>query len=301
MTDILIIPICLFAGMAIKKFKAMPHDSYKLINAWLINIALPAIALKYLPTIEWNKKLIFPILMPVIIWFFGVLFVKVLSCFIKMENPTKAAILLLLGLSNTSFTGFPLTKAFYKEEGLKVAILCDQSTFIVMATFATITAMRHSPHIEFKLNKVVKKIMSFPPFLALITALILPLFIDISPINPILSTIASTMVPIAIFSVGFQLDIKEWKADVHIISLGLFYKLILAPFIILILCHATQFHNLMGKVTLLESSMAPMVTGAIIATEYNLNPKLANMISSIGIPLSFVTVVFWYFISSVFL
>lgn len=301
MDDILIIPICLFAGMAIKKFKRIPHDSYKLINAWLINIVLPAIALKYLPTIEWNKKIIIPILMPVIVWLCAALFIRALSCFINMSDESKAAVLLVSGLSNTSFTGFPLTTAFYGKEGLKVAILCDQSTFIVMATFATITAMRLSPHIEFKLNKAIKKIISFPPFLALLTSLILPLFMDINPINPILSAIAVTMVPLAIFSVGFQLDIKAWKANIRLISLSLFYKLFLAPFIILILCYVAQVHDLTGKVALLEAGTAPMVTSAIIATEYNLNPLLANIILSIGIPLSFITVVLWYFISSIFL
>ena len=48
-----------------------------------------------------------------------------------------------------------------------------------------------------------------------------------------------------------------------------------------------------AKISIFESAMAPMVTGVIIATEYNLNPKLSNIILSIGIPVSLGTTFLW--------
>lgn len=49
------------------------------------------------------------------------------------------------------------------------------------------------------------------------------------------------------------------------------------------------FDGMNAKISVFEAGMAPMVTGAIIATDYNLNPKLANIILSVGIPISLLT------------
>ena len=53
-------------------------------------------------------------------------------------------------------------------------------------------------------------------------------------------------------------------------------------------------------VSVMESAMAPMITGAILASNYGLKPKLSSMMVGIGIPLSFITLAFWYFILNTF-
>jgi predicted permease len=42
--------------------------------------------------------------------------------------------------------------------------------------------------------------------------------------------------------------------------------------------------------------MAPMITGSIVASQYGLKPKLSSMMVGIGIPLSFLTIGFWYWV-----
>jgi predicted permease len=51
-------------------------------------------------------------------------------------------------------------------------------------------------------------------------------------------------------------------------------------------------------VSIMESAMAPMITGAILASNYGLKPKLSSMMIGIGIPLSLLTVAFWYWVLS---
>ncbi|MFD0779500.1 hypothetical protein ACFQZF_14505 [Flavobacterium myungsuense] len=46
----------------------------------------------------------------------------------------------------------------------------------------------------------------------------------------------------------------------------------------------------------MESAMAPMITGTILAANYGLKPKLSTMMIGIGIPMSFITLAFWYWI-----
>lgn len=50
----------------------------------------------------------------------------------------------------------------------------------------------------------------------------------------------------------------------------------------------------MIDVSIMEAAMAPMITGTILATTYGLKPKLSSMMVGIGIPVSFLTLAFWY-------
>jgi predicted permease len=42
--------------------------------------------------------------------------------------------------------------------------------------------------------------------------------------------------------------------------------------------------------------MAPMITGCILASSYGLKPRLSSMMIGFGIPISFITLLFWYFV-----
>ena len=46
--------------------------------------------------------------------------------------------------------------------------------------------------------------------------------------------------------------------------------------------------------------MAPMITGSILASTYGLKPKLSSMMVGFGIPISFLTLVFWFWILQIF-
>jgi hypothetical protein len=50
------------------------------------------------------------------------------------------------------------------------------------------------------------------------------------------------------------------------------------------------------KVTVLESGMAPMITGSIVAIQFGLQPKLATLLSGLGMPISAISLLIWYFL-----
>jgi predicted permease len=39
-----------------------------------------------------------------------------------------------------------------------------------------------------------------------------------------------------------------------------------------------------------------MITASILASSYGLKPKLSSMMIGFGIPISFITLIFWYFV-----
>jgi predicted permease len=79
--------------------------------------------------------------------------------------------------------------------------------------------------------------------------------------------------------------------------LGLTYKLLLAPALLYVVFFVMlNSSSLEAKVSIMEAAMAPMITGAILASKYNLNPRLAGLMVGVGIPLSFFTLFFWYWL-----
>ncbi len=297
MSNFIIIAISILSGVLLNIFKTLPKDSHKIINLWIVYVALPAIALRFIPKMVWNSDLLFPILMPPAVFFAAFLFIEFIGKFKHLDKATKGGLLLTVGFSNLSFLGFPLTEAYYGKEGLQLAILCDQAGFITLSSLGLIAATYASSGntSSFSFALLLKKLFSFPPTLAFIAAFILPKFIDLNNFDSVLKNLSATMVPMALFSVGLQLQFKHWKADKFLLGTALFYKLLLAPFLILISSWLFSIEKLFVQVSVLEAAMAPMVTGVIIATEFGLKPKLCTMILSFGIPISFLTTFLWYY------
>jgi len=297
MINFILLAICLLIGIFFQRIKSFPDNAHQSLNNIIIYICLPALALLYIPEIEIESGLLFPMGVAWIVFLGGAGVIILYGKIFKIESKTIGALILTCGLCNTSFVGFPVLMGLYGEEGLKVGVMIDQSgSFIVFSTLGIITASIYSTG-SASVKPIVKKILSFPPFFAFIIALILNLSGYKHPefVKDILEKLGSPMLILALISVGLQLK-PNWKEfDFKNISFGLLYKLVAAPLLIFIIY--VVFLNGQGiviKTCIIEAAMPPMVMGAILASSSGLNPKLANLIVGIGIPLSFITLIIWY-------
>jgi hypothetical protein len=114
----------------------------------------------------------------------------------------------------------------------------------------------------------------------------------------VLQKIGSGMTPLAMLSVGLQLRFESKSQHWKFLGLGLLYKLILTPALIYLL-YVVIFdqHSKLIQVAVMEAAMAPMITASILASSHGLKPRLSSMMVGFGIPLSFITLVFWYFVA----
>lgn len=297
MANFILIGLCIVAGIFFRRSGKLPKDAHKGINAWIINIALPAVSFKYLPHIEWKKELLLPALAPVIIWLCGWTFIKIYSLIQKrMSRATLGGLKLVAGLSNTSFVGFPLVTAYFSDKELSIAIISDQVTFLLLSTIGIIVAIRSSQKQKLTSGMVFNRLARFPPLICCILALTIPRFIDLDPLYPLFDKLAATVGPLALFSIGLQLKFAGWQGEWKHIAITLFYKLMLAPAIILAAVLLIGAKGIIPQITVFEMAMPTLLTSGIIADQYNLNPKLSNLVVGIGIMLSFCTTAIWYFI-----
>ncbi|MCZ4224191.1 AEC family transporter [Pedobacter rhodius] len=296
MANFILIGLCILAGMLFRKGKSLPKDAHKGINAWIIYIALPAVSFKYLPHITWTKDLLFPAFAPICIWISGWFIITLYSKLSNISRATFGGLKLVSSLSNTSFIGFPLIIAYFSEKELAIAIICDQVTFALLSTIGIIVAIRSSQQQKLSAKLVLSKVLTFPPLIGCVLALILPRYLDLSPLAILFDKLAGTVGPLALFSIGLQLKFGGWFNEIKHISFALFYKLILAPLLVLVIALLLGMNGMITKITIFEMAMPTLLTAGVVADQYNLNPKVSNLVVGIGILLSFITTGLWWLV-----
>ncbi|RUT69049.1 AEC family transporter [Flavobacterium cupreum] len=299
MNNFILIFFFLALGLLLQRIKQFPVHIYKHLNKIVIYFCLPAITLYHIPKIKWNPELLFPIGAGWISFLLAFIFFHFLGKRLGWSNKLIGCMILTAGLSNSSFLGYPIIEALFGKKGLETAVLVDQpGTFVVVSTLGVFVAAFYSKGSPDTFG-IIKKVALFPPFLTFVFACLMNVFqFEFNgDLQFVLLKIGSFVTPLALLSVGLQLTFdrksKHWK----FLQLGLLYKLILAPLVILILyVLILQQHSEAIKITIMEMAMAPMITGAILASTYGLKPKLSSMMIGFGIPVSFVTLALWYFI-----
>ena len=199
------------------------------------------------------------------------------------------------GYSNTSFIGFPLIAAFYGDQYLSIAIICDQTMFLMLSTMGIITALKGGSK-SGKISSIfiLKRLFTFPPLLGCISALILSQFFNLDFAEPLFDKLAATVAPLALFSVGLQLKFNGWRKLIPQISTSMLYKLILAPLCVLVLALVFDIKEDIAKISIFEAAMPTVITSSIIAEQFRLNTKLINLIIGISILVGFVTTGIWF-------
>jgi len=297
-THFFLILICISAGVILSRLRLLPADAHKSINAWVINIALPALSLRYVPEIEWSSQLFLPMLAPLLVWVGGWVFVRMYDRKKRFPDASRTALRVTCGLGNTAFLGFPMIAAFYGESEIHHAVVFDQMTFLLFSSLGVITILRASSENTDTLNITyfVKKILRFPPFIGCLVALIFSRFFDFTPVNPLLDKLVATMSPMALFSIGLQLKFGAIKQEWRLISAGLLYKLLLAPCLTLLLAFVLHSTGSPAKISVFEAAMSSHITASLLTGQHELNPRYCSLVVGVGIVLGFATATGWYFL-----
>jgi predicted permease len=286
----------LLIGMTVKRIPVFPDETGNVLNLFVIYISLPALVLLKIPELVFSKNLLVPAFMPWVMLLFSCALILILSRLLKWARATTGCLLLLIPLGNTSFLGIPMVKAFFGDNAIPYALLYDQlGSFLALATYGSlILALYGTGDSKPTLVNVVKKIISFPPFIALVLAFILKTF-SYPPIAvSLLKILASTLVPLVMIAVGFQLTLRLNRKVTSQLCIGLSIKLIAAPMAALFLCKIAGLEGEAVQVSIFEAGMPPMVSAGALAILANLSPALTAALVGIGIILSFATLPMLY-------
>lgn len=296
MSNFILIIFCLAAGIISRKFNWVAKDGFKALNAWVLYFGLPAISFNFLPKLSWNNSLIFTMLGPILVLSGSVLFFYIVEKVTRISKRTSHTLMLIAGLSNTSFVGFPLITAYFGVEALPIGIVSDQMTFFLLSSVGVIIAMKGSlkknKQVDYKF--ILKRVFTFPPLIGCLLALIIPKIIDISSLDDFFKILGSTVSPIALFSIGLQLNFGIVKSEIPNISYALIYKLILAPAIVVLIALSLGLKGEIIQVSMFEMAMPSLVATSIILNQFKLNTKVGNSVIGLSIPIGLLTTFIWY-------
>ncbi|NOK14909.1 AEC family transporter [Corallococcus exercitus] len=281
--------VCLVLGVLARASGRFPGGTAPAFNAFILNVSLPALVLRAMHRLEFAPGLMVAAVAPWLLFGGAVLFLRLLGPRLGLSRDSVTALILTAGLGNTAFVGLPMATALLGPASVPVAVVADQlGSFMVLATLATLTAARAHAQAAVSARGLVRKVLVFPPFQALVVALVLRPFAFPDWLEAVLQRLGDLLTPLALFIVGFQLRLQGLRPRVPALVLGLSYKLVLAPLAVLgLLTFVPGLALGVRQATVLQIAMAPMVTAAILAAEHELDPELAVLMVGVGIPLSF--------------
>lgn len=294
MTNFVLLAVSLLAGILLRRLKRFPESAPVTLNSFIIHISLPAAALLHLHRVRLESSLVYAAVMPWLVFAGAAAFFYLVGKLLRLPRPTVGALMMVGGLGNTSFVGLPMIETWYGKEFISIGIIADQlGSFLALSTIGILTAVAYSSG-EVSWRQMVRKVLYFPPFQALVLAILLRPVPFPEVVEGVLEKLAGTITPLALVSVGLQLRFIRSSGIAVPLALGLMYKLALAPALVALL-----YVGLLGaggdvvSVAIFEAAMAPMITAGIIAVDHDLDPPLVALMVGIGIPLSFLTLPAW--------
>jgi predicted permease len=295
--NLLLLILCFIAGMLLHRFKRMPVNTPAVLNSFIIHVSFPALILLSVHDLKISGEVGLMAAMGWIVFALSAGFFWLIGRWLDLPRPTVGALILTGGLCNTSYVGLPMIEAYYGHRGLASGIIVDQlGSFLVLSTLGITFAGIYSSGRP-GVGEMAKRIFLFPPFIALVIALLLIPMEYPEWLTLVLKRMGDTLAPLALLAVGFQLRLGHLAGNGRNLAIGLTFKLVLAPLVLFLLyVPLLGAHGQAIQITLFEAAMPPMITAAILATEHDLDPPLATLMVAMGLVISFATLSGWWWL-----
>lgn len=275
------------AGYLAARLRVFPANTADSFNRFVIYVCLPAVVLRLVPKLTLHAELAVLMVTPWLLVALAAAFITLVARAFGWRREVQGALLLCVPLGNTSFLGFPAVGALLGQDSVRFAVLYDQvGSFLILATYGLVVVARFSGGEEPTLFAIGRRVVTFPPFLALVLAL-LPVAHP-PAVDAVLGRIGDTLVPVAMFAVGLKLELRPPKDGAPFVF-ALVTKMVLFPLIAVGITHAFHAERAIANVAVLESGMPPMITAGALAVAAGLAPDLAAALVAYGVLVSLVT------------
>ncbi len=294
MANLVLLIVCFFVGVVARRSGTLPDDSHRAVNAWVMFVSLPALVFRSIHGVTLDGLLLGA---SATLWLVFLVPATVAFLLVRRGGSKEqlGAVSLCAGLGNTAFVGLPLIEAVAGKEALGPAAVVDQlgsflALFFFAIPFATLLGGR-----KVSFGQSLLKLARSPALVALGLALVLRDVTVPASVGAVIGRLADMLSPLALASIGWQLDLSALAGNGKRIAVGLTWKLVLAPAMVLgiLLLWRGQL-GFVERVVVAQAAMAPMVTAGVVAADNKLAPGLAAAMIAVGVPLSLLTVSLWW-------
>lgn len=284
----------LVLGYAFQRLRVLPGDAAQTLNLVVLYVCLPAAVLRYAPRLHLEPTLIGIAVVPWVLLLATVALVTLLARALRFRDDERAVLLLTVALGNTSFLGYPLTRALIGEHALPYAVIYDQfGAFLILSTFGLWVLARYGGDRKPSVREMLARVVRFPPLWALVVGF------TVMPAEPPawvaggLQRLSDALLPLAMLTIGLSVKLALPRDELKPLAAGLLLKLALLPALAVPLVRLLGLHGEMARTTVLESAMPSMVTAGALAISHGLAPRLAAAMVGYGLLLSLLTLPLW--------
>ncbi|MCE9657275.1 MAG: AEC family transporter [Burkholderiales bacterium] len=296
MSNLLLLVACLAVGVLLQHSSRTPANAPQTLNAVILHVSLPAVTLKALHGFAFDPNQLWPVLMPWGLFAVGAAAFWCVGRWLRLPRASVGALTLVGGFGNTSFVGLPMIESLHGRDGLGLGLLIDQlGSYLALATIGVFVAALYAGDAPTSRASMLKKIVTFPPLIALALALSLRPLPFPAPLDSALARVGDTLAPLALLSVGLQLRLGALRSQARLLAIGLGYKLVACPAIVFAILWLLDAElDMTSRVSMIEAAMPPMIGAGIVAAEARLDAPLVSTMIGVGIPLGLVTATLWH-------
>jgi malate permease and related proteins len=291
--------LLLLLGVLLGQLRALPERTADVLDTVLIRVSLPGLILAVVPGVEVDAELLVPALVAWATLALTAVTMWLLARLARLGQRTTGTLLLVVPLANTSFLGFPAVEALLGADHLPAAVVYDQlGTFIALATYGAVVAARYGGTTRPGVGDVARRVVTFPPLVAMAVAVALIGVGVPGPVDAVASQLGATVTPLAMLAVGLRLHLGpgDWRPG--LLAGALAVRLLVAPAAVFGLATALGASGVAWSTSVLESAMPPMVTASVLASQAGLDGRLGARLVGVGVLVSMATLPAWAWLVS---
>lgn len=273
---ILSIIIMISIGYFLKQVNFLSKDAVEPLNKIALYILLPCLIFSTLTTADLsilNKLGILPFIILFSSIITGAISYLILKYF-SLDDKNLWSVLIPLIIPNTGFMGYPIILGIYDMEGLLRAIFCDMNSSLSFLIISIIMILKFGGSIK----TTIRKIALFPILWAIILGLIFNI-LNI-PLNPVIGNtidyLSQGTVPVIMLALGLSIDFSALSGHKTLILFISIMKLLLFPFVTLILASKIGLTGLEFDVSIIEAAMPSAMISLLLAFNHDLNYELTS-------------------------
>lgn len=282
---------CFAVGLAAQRLVPRSTRLIGPFDGFVIGIALPALVLAKLPDLSLGADLAIP---AGAAW--GCLLLAVASILVGARRfgwsrETTGALLLVTPLGNTTFLGLAMVESMLGDEALTRALAYDQlGTVLGLATYGSIMAAQWGSA-EGGWGPVVRRLVRFPPFLAVVASFGLRTIDVPVGLDEALGDVGRLVAPVAMLTLGLRFRVVASARARQAAMWCLGTRMLMLPLVVLaVAAIAGGLDDPAWRASVLEAGMPPMVTAGVMAANAGLDEELATTVVGAGLLLALVTI-----------
>lgn len=284
-------------GRLLGSLRLLPESAPETLNAVVLNVCLPASVLIVAPRLVLSWELARIALVPWLLLAIALGLVLLIARLLGWSRAITAVLLLGTPLGNTAFLGYPLVNALLGEEAVAPAVIYDQfGTFLLLSTVGLVVLARYGGGASPTAGQVAKSVLRFPPFIALVLALLVAPDTWPGPLEFTLRRLADALLPLVTLAVGMQVRLQVPRHAAAPLVVGLAMKLLLLPAVALGLAPLLGLTGTVREAVVLQAAMPTMITAMALAAANRLEPALAAALVGYGIVASMAILPLWVWV-----